>query len=375
MNGSSSPDLSVVSELVNRATSSARPPPTPSSLSHTAPPSPSSSTTTSPTTPSPTVLSPVISTTVPRLGNPSRGRNLLNTVRSRLFRQRAESLPSSHSHSRSHSRAPSISERTLEDNSDARTMRQEDVTPTTPSADTTWPRAQEGEQDDIMAGLRASLTRQLTQALGGEGLGLDRLRNPPYSLADTSDRAAPRVNGPFLDPSRVPLPPDLPEDFPNSMLPNDETVPLFLPGRPPQYPTVPPILRPEQIVGLSGDSSMTFEDFLVDIQVDLRTTLLRRQDLERVRREQEELGRNGSSSSNATSSSPSSPSDRSSSSMGSPPSSPVRSRYMQHHVPSVRSFGVSIAIYCADDVRAGRHSTELVANVPIPSERGGIRTV
>lgn len=372
MNGSSSPDLSVVSELVNRATSSARPPSTPSSLSHQSPLTPSSSTT-SPTTPSPTVPSPVTSNTVPRLGNPSRGRNLLNTVRSRLFRQRAESLPSSHSHSQSQSRAPSLSERT-QDDTDARTVRQEDVTPTTPSVDTPWPRAREGEQEDIMAGLRASLTRQLTQALGGEGLGLDRLRTPPYSLADTANRAA-RLSGPFLEPSRVPLPPDRPEDFPEPTLPNDETVPLFVPGRSAQYPTVAPTLRPEHIVGLSGDSSMTFEDFLVDIQVDLRTTLLRRQDLERVRREQEasnEPGRSGPSPPNATSST--SPSDRSPSTMGSPPSSPVRSRYMQHHVPSVSCLNISIAIRYTDIVCAGRYSAELVANVSIPSERGGLWT-
>jgi len=233
-----------------------------------------------------------------------------------------------------------MSERTLDDSSDARTVRQEDVIPTTPSP-ATAPRPR--EEGDMMAGLRANLTRQLTQALGGDGLGLDRLRNPPYSLADAINGAASRLSGPFLDPSRVPLPPDRPEDFLDVELSGNETAPRPLS----QSPTDAP-LRPEQIVGLSGDSSMTFEDFLVDIQGDLRATLLRRQDMERVRREQEasnELGRSGPSSPNATSPSfSSSQSDRNSSTTGSPPSSPVRGRHLQHRVPSVRPFEISVSV-------------------------------
>ena len=230
-----------------------------------------------------------------------------------------------------------MSERTPSDNSDARTVRQEDVIPPPPSADTST-RPREGEQEDIMAGLRASLTRQLTQALGGDGLGLDRLRN---NLANAS-----RLSAPSLEPSRVPLPPDRPEDFPEIAMSNDEPVAVSL-------PLPEPSPQPEQIVGLSGDSSMTFEDFLVDIQVDLRATLLRRQEMERARREQEtsnDAGRGGPSSSATSPTLTSSFSDRSSSAMGSPPSSPVRGRHLQHHVPSVRSFKISASVWYADDV-------------------------
>lgn len=363
MNGSSSPDLSVVSDLVTRATNSARPE-SPSASPSNSSSSPSTSTSTSPSTSASASTttsvasessppSPAISTLPETTASPTpRRRGLLNSVRSRLFRQRTVSLPSPRSRSQERAEVlPNVAD-------DTRTIRQEDFAPSTSSSSPATgstpfvevPRpSREQDHSEAIAGLRTHLTQQLTQALrnnvlGGGAMGERPLPPPAAGHTQRPVRATSSTAGPRMrDPSSVPLPADDPEDFPGpspAAVDPDDVMPPLEPAMPhSSLPTGPPV-SPQTIIGLSGETSMTFEDFLVDIQVDLRSTLSRRHEMDRAHREREEVAEvSDDSPSNAaasTSQPPNEPSQHESAAeREAADAARIRGRHLEHHVPSV----------------------------------------
>lgn len=96
---------------------------------------------------------------------------------------------------------------------------------------------------------------------------------------------------------------------------------------------------------------MTFEDFLVDIQVDLRSTLSRRHEMDRAHREREEAAdvsddspSNAAASTSQALNDPSQP--ESAAEREAADAARIRGRHLEHHVPSVSC----VSQYCPLDL-------------------------
>ncbi|KAF9508323.1 hypothetical protein BS47DRAFT_236208 [Hydnum rufescens UP504] len=330
MNGSTMPNLSAVPDLVSRANSDSRPLP-PSTL-----PTPIS-----PVTPSPFPSHTAPTQAPPARVNPpadpvSRPRRILDSVRSRLLGiYGRSSSPSSAIHPPSHS-STGIAPPMLPE---SRTVVNND-TGGPPSTSTPTSRFEEGTS---MAHLRQTISQQLARALSEPttSRGIPQAGRVPLSSASPalgnhghhSDVGSLiGVDGP-IEPANVPLPEDEDEDLhPSIRLESDGSDVAAVPVSP--TATDEPSARhsPSPVTPGSPEEG-SFDRFLIDIQADLRSTLLQRQEQDRLRRE------HGSRPSRPTPSSSHGGSASTTSAAGPSNASNAdeRHRYLEENVPTVDS--------------------------------------
>ena len=248
MSGTSAPDLSSVPNVVRQ--------------DDTPPLVAEASTSSQPT---PTVSSQHAGSPGASISAPSRPRQLLRNLRSRLmsrFRDRR---------SRTNNRpGASIHSSTLASpNADMNTPTSTPIVVDRGSAD-------EAEQ---LAALRANISQQLTRALARHAA--DRQTG---SSASTPFRTASPTPG-LVDPTRVPLPPD--ESMSIYERPSSPVAGVLRTPAAPRRPMSPDASL-DSASPFPHNTEQSFEAFLSEIQLDLRTTLMRRQEQERRLREQRE---------------------------------------------------------------------------------------